>query len=171
MTTVIQLLDHAIRAASEAGKLKEAIPSLLIKARGRIQFLEKQVSEVETLRDRFAMQLLPSIMAANSVMDTDDRMALAYHRAEKLLAIRLQGSAGAPGETTPPEISENGHTFWPGDRVRVKATGVEGFVVAADTHGIVDYSGPKYTAVSFRGYGVEPGTVCLTEDLALVGKK
>lgn len=108
MTTVTQLLDHLIKAAGDMGKLKDPIPSTLIKARARIQHLEGQLAAAETMRDRLAMQLLPAIQDKASrgtpVFDTDDCIRLAYHQADKVLRIRVEGSAGAPGETTSPEF-------------------------------------------------------------------
>lgn len=125
MTTVTQLLDHLIKAAGDMGKLKDPIPSTLIKARARIQHLEGQLAAAETMRDRFALQLLPGIMAdfraittsIGTKLTTEDAISLAYHHADKVLAYRVEGSAGAPGETTSPKNSAP--VYHVGDRLKL----------------------------------------------------
>ena len=106
MTTVIQLLDHLIKAAGDMGKLKDPIPSTLIKARARIEHLEGQLVATETMRDRIAVQLLPGILADRDLRYSDElSIEYAYELADKVLAVRAQGSAGVPGETTSPDFS------------------------------------------------------------------
>lgn len=124
MSTVTQLLDHLIKAAGDMGKLKDPIPSTLIKARARIEHLEAQLAATETMRDRFALQLLPGIMAdfraitasMGTKLTTEDAISLAYHNADKALAFREQGSAGALGETTPSKFQE----YVIGDKLKLR---------------------------------------------------
>lgn len=107
MATVTQLLDHLIKAAADMGKLKDPIPSTLIKARARIEHLEAQLAATETMRDRIAMQLLPSALACHTEQgDRSDSGSIrrAYELADEVLAVRMQGSADALGETTSPVI-------------------------------------------------------------------
>ena len=126
MTTVTQLLDHLIKAAGDMGKLKDPIPSTLIKARARIEHLEQRPGETETMRDRFALQLLPGIMAdfraitasMGTKLTTEDAISLAYHNADKVLEIRMRGSAEAPGETTSLENSSPAYKV--GDQFKLR---------------------------------------------------
>lgn len=110
MTTVTQRLDALIQQVIKAGNTKAPITTVLIQARGRIQHLEGQLAATETMRDRIAMQLLPSTLADRTLAGRDleysDELSIAYayELADKVLAIRLQGSAGVLGETTSPEI-------------------------------------------------------------------
>ena len=99
----------ALKPGLPAAPMARLVESALRVARGRIKHLEQRLGETETLRDRIAMQLLPSILSSQNLstlptVTIEDRIRLAYYQADKVLEIRAQGSAEAPGETTSPEI-------------------------------------------------------------------
>lgn len=107
-------IEDALRVINSAPASPSAnlIERALLLARARMKHLEQRLGETETMRDRIAMQLLPGIQDRASQMhggiDSDDCIRLAYHQADKVLAIRLQGSAGVPGETTSPDFPIRG---------------------------------------------------------------
>lgn len=163
---VYKKLDDAVallQKAPDSSGARLVISALRI-AKGRMQHLERRLGETETLRDRIAMQVLPGILergSRNRNFTYAGALERAFNIADLYLVVRSQGSAGVPGETTSPEISEFGLRFRVGEKVRVKSTGIEG-VVDED---IAAHDG--YTMVNFRGPGGAP-TVCSTADLERV---
>lgn len=108
------LLDKKLAEARKAlmsipaSKGQKMVYSALVNAEERIRHLEGQLAATETVRDRIAMQLLPSALACHTEQgDRSDSGSIrrAYELADEVLAVRMQGSAGAPGETTSPENS------------------------------------------------------------------
>lgn len=86
---------------------QKTVHSALTCARARIAHLEQRLGETETMRDRIAMQLLPGIIGGAEADDTSDwAINRAYELADRVLQLRVEGSAGALGETTPPKFPE-----------------------------------------------------------------
>lgn len=115
-------LDEAKRALSSipASNGQKMVYSALVAAGERIERLEDRLASTETMRDRIAMQLLPSALACHTEQgDRSDTGSIrrAYELADEVMAIRLQGSAGALGETTSPEFSIC--KYGPGDSLSI----------------------------------------------------
>lgn len=166
-------IDDAVALLQNAPDSSGArlVVSALRIAKGRMQHLERRLGETETLRDRIAMQVLLGILergSRNRSFTYAGALERAFNIADLYLVARSQGSAGAPGETTSPDFSENGACFMQGEKVRSKVTGCVGTVASLDSPTwLPGYANPEYTQVHFAGPD-SPTTVCETSELERV---
>lgn len=101
-------IEEAIRLINSVpvSPALNVIHRALVIARARMKHLEQRLGETETMRDRIAVQLLPGVLADRDLRYSDElSIEYAYELADKVLAVRAQGSAGVPGETTSPDFS------------------------------------------------------------------
>lgn len=90
-STVLVKLDETISLLKIWGKDSannrlHQITQVMQVAKGRIEALEAQLAETETMRDRIAIQILPRMMMDYGIENKEKCVARAYQWADALMA-------------------------------------------------------------------------------------